>query len=183
MASKKKPILLKNWQENYASFILGAIIIVILGLLVANFITNRTGNILDLGNDEQMTTDEESKQEVTVHEYTVKENDSLSKIAESEYGDKMLWPVLARLNDISNPDLIYIDTTLKLPSKEEINKIKEDMTITSYKVLAGDTLFKIAEKVYGDGNQWGRIGVANNVGRLPNGNPLIFAGSTITIPR
>ena len=182
MASKKKSVLLKNWQENYASFILGAIIIVILGLLVANFITSRNGNILDSRNDEIGQSGQTAGENTRGKEYTVKANDSLSKIAESEYGDKMLWPVLARANNIQTPNLIYADTVLKLPSKEEADALKEDMTITSYKVLEGDTLFKIAEKVYGNGGMWGKIASANKVGRLPNGNPLIFAGSTITIP-
>jgi nucleoid-associated protein YgaU len=57
------------------------------------------------------------------------------------------------------------------------------MTQTSYKVQSGDTLFTIAEKMYGNGSRWQAISKANNLGTLPNGNPLVFADSTIKIPR
>ncbi len=174
----------KNWQENYASFILGAIIVVILGLLVANFITNRNRDIGQNGDQTEMTAqDKKAEQTSAQNEYKVVENDSLSKIAEKVYGDKMMWNVLAAANDIKNPNLIYKDTTIKIPSKEEATKTQESLTQTSYKVEAGDTLFGIAGKVYGNGSKWQLIDRANKVGRLPNGNPLIFADSTLVIPR
>jgi nucleoid-associated protein YgaU len=189
MATKKtsKKKVKKDWQENYASFILGAIIVVILGLLVANFITNRNKDIAKTG--EQSSAMSEEKNDSVIANgsskdgYKVQANDSLSKIAEKVYGDKMLWPVLAKANDIKNPNLIYVDMSLTIPTKEEAGKVKEAMSQTSYTVNNGDTLFKIAETVYGDGSKWRLIDSANKVGRLPNGNPLIFAGNTLVIPR
>lgn len=165
-----------NWRESYASFILGAIIVVILGLLVANFLTKR-GQKIDMG--------EQTKQEetMTTQEYKVTAGDSLSKIAEKYYGSQEFWPVLALENKIANPNIIYVDSTLNIPTREVAQKIKADKTITSYQVQEGDTLFLIAQRVYGDGSRWTIIGHANKVGKLPNGNPLIFAGSTLTIPR
>jgi len=184
MATKKtsKKNSKKNFQENYASFVLGAIIVVILGLLVANFITSRNKDITNTGEQSADKTDA-AKATPSPSEYKVQANDSLSMIAEKVYGDKMLWPVLAKANNIANPNLIYPDTSLKIPSKEEANKVTAAMTKTSYTVEAGDTLFKIAETVYGDGSKWRLIDSANKVGRLPNGNPLIFAGNTLAIPR
>lgn len=191
MATKKtsKKKSRNGWQENYASFILGAIIVVILGLLVANFITNRNKDIGSTGSQTQSSVNENkdttsaAQSDVKNNEYKVQANDSLSIIAEKVYGDKMLWPVLAQANNIKNPNLIYADTSLKIPSKEEAGKVQSAMSQTSYKVEAGDTLFKIAETVYGDGSRWRLIDSANKVGRLPNGNPLIFAGNTLVIPR
>lgn len=184
MAAKKKPALIRNWQENYASFILGAIIVVILGLLVANFLTNRNGDILDLdGDGNEITAEEAIKGLKDGREYTVVAGDSLSKIAEREYGDRMMWPVLARENKIFNPNLVGIDQKLTIPSKEVAVKIQEDMTVTTYVVQKDDTLFIIAQKMYGDGSKWRVLDRANKVGRLSNGNPLIFEGSTLAIPR
>ncbi|OGD88022.1 hypothetical protein A3J17_00620 [Candidatus Curtissbacteria bacterium RIFCSPLOWO2_02_FULL_40_11] len=174
MARKKS--LISNWQENYAGLILGAIIVIILGLLVANFITNR-GKI---GEGEQTEIGEETAKST---QYTVKEGDSLSKISEQNYGEQDAWPVLARINNIVNPNIIFVGSTLEIPSAQTLAEIKMQMTQTSYDVLEGDTLFIVAEKMYGDGSKWPVIAKANNVGRLPNGNPLIFAGSTLTIPR
>jgi nucleoid-associated protein YgaU len=191
MAAKKKTVVKekktvkKSWQENYASFILGAIIVVILGLLVANFITQRNQNI-DQGVQTQQAVEEQKKleeQKANPSDYKVAQDDSLSKIAEKVYGDMSLWPVIAKTNNIANPNIIDVDTVIKLPSKDEVAKIKEDMTKTEYTVAEGDTLFKIAEQVYGDGSKWTILDKANKVGRLANGNPLIFVGNKLVIPR
>ena len=176
----KKSLTKIKWQESYASFILGAIIVIVLGLLIANFFSKRDQQI-DMG--EQTTLTEEQAKAQAEQEYKVVAGDSLSKISEKLYGSQELWPVLARENNIVNPNIIFVDATLKIPAKSDAEKIKSEMAITSYQVQSGDTLFLIAEKVYGDGSKWKVLNQANNVGRLPNGNPLIFAGSTLVIPR
>lgn len=172
MARVKK----SNWQENYAGLILGAIIVVILGLLVANFITNRNDKINE---GEQITNQEQTSSS----EYTVEQGDSLSKIAEKLYGEKETWPVISRVNKIANPNIIHVGTILEIPSKDAADDIKEQMTQTKYEVQEGDTVFIVAEKMYGNGALWPTIASANRIGRLPNGNPLIFTGSTLVIPR
>ena len=48
----------------------------------------------------------------------------------------------------------------------------------SYTVESGDTLWAIAERFYGDGNQYQRIADANGI---PNPD-LINAGQVLTIP-
>jgi nucleoid-associated protein YgaU len=49
--------------------------------------------------------------------YTVKSGDSLSKIAQREYGDASQWKKIHEANRdiIKNPDLIHPGQTLKLP--------------------------------------------------------------------
>lgn len=116
-------------------------------------------------------------------EYTIRENDSLSKISEAVYGEQNYWPQLARINNISNPNRILVGNKIQIPAKEELKPIKQEMLQTTYVVQQGDTFFKIAEKMYGDGSKWVVLFRANGSRRLPNGNPLVFAGSTITIPR
>lgn len=172
MARAKK----SNWQENYAGLILGAIIVIIVGLLVANFLTKKNEQI-DTG--EQVTKEEQ----MTVSEYKVEKGDSLSKIAEKTYQDLELWPAIAKVNEITNPNIIFTGSVLKLPPKEELETVRKQLTQTSYEVKEGDTLFIIAEKMYGDGSKWSTIARVNKVGTLANGNPLIFAGSTLKIPR
>lgn len=170
----------KSWQDNWASLILGAIIVVILGLLVANFISNRGGKV-DNGQQIDLTKQEENSQEPK--QYKVEANDSLSAISEKFYGDQSFWPVLARVNKIASPNIIFVDSMLEIPAKENAQTIRNQMAATSYKVEEDDTLFKIAQEMYQDGSKWTLLDKANNVGRLPNGNPLIFAGSTLVIPR
>ena len=47
--------------------------------------------------------------------YTVKEGDSLSKIAEKYYGDAMQYKKIAHYNNISNPDLIHPGQKIRIP--------------------------------------------------------------------
>jgi nucleoid-associated protein YgaU len=167
-----------NLQESYPSLILGAIVIIILGLLVANFL-NRN----DLNNErlEEQSQVQEAMQ--AENEYEVQAGDSLSKISEKFYGSFDYWPTLAQINNIANPNVLYAGITITVPDKGSIEEEKVLASSNVYEVQAGDTLFEISEKVYGDGSRWTEIFAANNLGRLPNGNPLIYAGSTITIPR
>jgi hypothetical protein len=94
----------------------------------------------------------------------IKANDSQAqfntkKDTNSERGQYLVWTV----NDYKNGD---------------IHK-------GTYVVKDGDTLWEIAEGVYGDGSMWVNILAANSdsVGFLANGQQaLIYAGQAITIP-
>jgi len=174
----KKSLAKIKWRESYPSFVLGVIIVVVLGLLVANYFTKKTQQI---NTGEQTVQTQQETQ--APGEYKVIANDSLSAISEKLYGSQEFWPVLARTNNIVNPNVIFVDSTLKIPQKSEVEQIKSEMSVMNYKVQEGDTLFSISEKVYGDGSKWGLLDKANHVGRLPNGNPLIFTDSTLVIPR
>lgn len=166
-----------KWQDSYAGLVLGAIVVIVLGLLVANYFTKSRGQI---GTAESISAQATQMASST---YRVASGDSLSLIANKTYGSLDYWPVIAKANNISNPNLIYVDSEIKLPPKSEAEVMMKDITATSYQVKAGDTLFTIAEKMYGDGSKWSLIDTTNKVGRLPNGNPLIFAGNTLVIPR
>jgi nucleoid-associated protein YgaU len=52
--------------------------------------------------------------------YTVKDGDTLWAIAKRELGSPFAWPDLWGVNreQIRNPDLIYPDQVLRLPTKE-----------------------------------------------------------------
>lgn len=55
-------------------------------------------------------------------------------------------------------------------------------TATSYVVKSGDSLSKIARRIYGDGNKWNRIYEANKA--LIGDNPdLIQPGQNLVIPQ
>ena len=60
-----------------------------------------------------------------------------------------------------------------------------DISSGMYTVKSGDTLWEIAEGVYGDGTMWVQILDANasQVGYLPNGQQaLIFPNQTLLLP-
>jgi len=61
-----------------------------------------------------------------------------------------------------------------------------DIDTGSYTVKSGDTLWEIAEAVYGNGSEWTTILNANSgsIGTLPNGQQaLIMTGQVLTIPQ
>ena len=134
-------------------------------------------------------------------EYTVKGGDTLWNIAERHYKDGYKWVEIAKANKLGNPGVINPGIKLILPkvddkqiavsqketvmtNDEQNNKTnalvqKKIATGTTYKVVAGDNLWNIAERAYGDGNKWYKIAQANKLA-----NPrIIHPGNNFTIPR
>lgn len=66
-------------------------------------------------------------------------------------------------------------STAPPPEKKE-----EVASANTYTVQAGDSLWKISQKFYGDGNQWRRIYEANR-GTIKDPD-VIHPGQTFTIP-
>lgn len=170
-----------NWQESYASLILGAIIVIILGLLVANFLTRRGQQQIDGG--EQVSQPTQQEIGTAGGEYKTVAGDSLSAISQKFYQTEEFWPQLAQANKIANPNVLFVDLSLKIPAKSEVESLRGQQVATTYNVASGETFFTIAEKVYRDGSKWPVLHQANGSQRLPNGNPLVFADSTIVVPR
>ena len=52
----------------------------------------------------------------TSQKYTVQSGDSLSKIAKHFYGDAQKYMVIAKANNIENPDLIKVGEELEIPA-------------------------------------------------------------------
>ena len=80
---------------------------------------------------------------------------------------------------ISNNKVVDVGTWVATDYKQG------DISKGNYTVKSGDTLWEIAEAVYGDGTQWVNILNANSasVDYLPNGQQaLIFPGQVLVIP-
>jgi LysM repeat protein len=88
---------------------------------------------------------EEKKEEPKGNTYTVKAGDTLGEIAQ-KYNTTV--SELARINGISNPNLIYAGQVLKLDGAKVEGPKKEPKKETgkTYTVKAGDTLSEIAQK-------------------------------------
>lgn len=97
--------------------------------------------------------------------YTVKSGDTLSGIA-SKYGTT--YQELARINNISNPNLIYPGQVLKISCSEQ------PQAVQTYIVKSGDTLSSIASKY---GTTYQELAKKNGISN-PN---LIYPGQVIKI--
>ena len=85
--------------------------------------------------------------------YTVQQGDTLSGIAQQAYGDGNQYQVIANANHISDPNVIQIGQVLFIPVLSSASPTPG----SNYTVQQGDTLSGIAQKAYGDGNQWQKI--------------------------
>lgn len=98
--------------------------------------------------------------------YTVRKNDSLTKIAAKYHTN---YQVIARINGIKDPDLIYTGQQLKIPLNSSSGSVQ------TYTVKKNDTLSKIAGKY---GTTWQALASFNGIS-----NPdLIYPGQIVLIP-
>lgn len=99
-------------------------------------------------------------------EYVVRKGDTLSQIAK-EYGSTVT--AIVNLNDIANPNLIYIGQKIKIPNKKFSN-------CETYIIQYGDTLTAIARRF---GTTAGNIAKTNGIKNIN----IIYAGEEIKICR
>ncbi len=180
--------LSKDTQSNQSklSMVLGALIILVVGILVFNYFSKGRE---DLGPAQQTQQAEEDVSPQNLPgKYTVKEGDTLFLIAEEYYQDGYKYTDIANANNLENPDSLEKGQVLQIPKLE--NAITTPMqpsdtqwgpkiTDTSYTVVEGDWLSKIAGRAYGDIFAYDKIAQANNIQ-----NPdLIEPGMVLTIPR
>ena|SRR3989344_5614436 len=188
-------------HEATLSMVLGAIVIIIVGVMLVNYFAGRQGETippLEVG-DEQSA----------VREHTVTEGEDLWSISEKYYGTGYNWEDVAKANDISDPNQIEAGQKLTIPDvdpklalgkvtptiaeeEELITEAPEPSVITSevkveevsgveektYTVQPGDNLWKIADVYYNSGYNWVDIAKENNL----NSPYLIEEGQKLSIP-
>lgn len=183
--------LLKNLKlnESTISMILGALVIIVVGALIFNYFRGvEPPKEEELKPEEIRLVEEAGKlvPEGLPVEYQVKKGDDLWKIAENFYGSGYNWVDIAQANNLSNPNIIYVDQKLTIPRTAVIKPLAAEMTAfgpvidgSQYVVEKGDHLWGIAVRAYGDGYQWTRLAQANKIA-----NPdIINPGDVLSIPR
>ena len=164
--------------------VLGAIVILIVGSLVVNYLRNREGSVPE----ELLRQNNSVESGQKVH--TVEAGETLWSIAEKYNNDGFSWVDIAEENKMTDASVIEVGQELVIPNtEEELEAEAEVMTETddsenaisaeTYEVVHGDSLWDIAVRAYGDGYKWVEIAKENN---LVNPN-VIHAGNVLVLPR
>jgi len=171
-------------NESTISMILGALVIIVVGVLVVNYFKDQEnqGLLPEAITENQTETAELGKT------YTVSKGDNLWKIAENAYGSGYNWVDIAEANELTSPDILNEGQELSIPDVEPklatVASIMDESspdTISgaTYEVQKGDNLWNISVRAYGDGFKWVEIATANNLS-----NPdLIHHGNILVLPR
>lgn len=179
----KKILKYLKLNESNISMVLGALVIVVLGVIVINYFKNQNAGEVKTGTstESQPTEQPALKRGDGPVQYTVLANETLWSISVKQYGTGFNWVDIAKASNLANPDAIEVGQKLTIPDVEpKIPSVKTtNIGETNYKVVKGDSLWNIAVREYGSGYQWIKIAKANN---LENPN-LIHSGNTLSIPK
>ncbi len=190
-------------NQSKVSMILGALIILVVGILIFNFFNRSKPS---LGPAQQT----EANQDVLVNnlpgKYTVKDGDTLFQVAEKYYQDGSRFTDIAKTNNLWNADQIEAGQILEIPKLESqqaqaspepssSNEPQDTQALgtgggnntiwgdkidgNSYTVIEGDWLSKIAGRAYGNIMAFDKIAKANNISNPDEIEP----GIVLTIPR
>lgn len=108
-------------RQSTLSFILGILIVVVLGVLIFNFFTRSKNNLSNATtNPGQITqqaanTTPEMKKD-TSGKYTVKPGDTLFTIAEKYYNDGYQYPKIVKANKIADENIIDVGQEINIPT-------------------------------------------------------------------
>lgn len=100
--------------------------------------------------------------------YTVKNGDTLRSIAEKMLGNREDYKKLMNLNGLTRP-VIFPGQILRIPNTENNDTF-------SYRVVPGDTLWKLAERFLGYGPRYNEIISENSLT-----NDMIYPGQILKI--
>lgn len=185
--------------QSYLNLALGVVVVIVVGFLVFNYLKGQQSNLIPAQQKIEQTT-QDSKNVTTDNlpgKYTVKEGDTLFKIAESYYKDGWKYSQLVTINKIADENLIEVGQVLEIPQLAETTTATttdsgqgtggatnqtiwgETITGDSYTVKEGDWLSTIAGRAYGDIYAFDKIAKANNIVD-PN---IIEPGTILKLPR
>ena len=193
-------------NQSKLSLILGALIVLVVGVLVFNYFNKPKS---ELGPSQ--TTDQMQGSDVTPEnlpgKYSVKEGDTLFLIAEKYYQDGYQFTEIAQANNLVNVNALEVGQVLEIPKLAETitspspavqpspesvqpapagekgatptQQFGSPITGNSYTVVEGDWLSTIAARAYGDILAYQKIAEANKIS-----NPdYITPGMVLSLPR
>lgn len=106
-------------NQSKLSLILGALIVVVIGILVFNFF-NKPKSDTEVGPSQQTESPQQGdvSPENLPGKYTVKEGDTLFLIAEKYYGDGEKFTAIVEANNVTDPNTVEAGSVLEIPKIE-----------------------------------------------------------------
>ncbi len=176
----QKPLEKLKSSDSIISITLGFLIVIGVGLMIYNYFSKN--KLINTSETSKEGTKEETTSLPTVHK--ISEGETLWSIAEKYYNSGYNWITIAKENNLVDSNSITVNQQLTIPKAETIRPTEDKILTTAsetektYTVVAGDNLWNIAIKEYGDGYAWTKIATANNLV-----NPhLIHAGNVLKLP-
>lgn len=122
-------------------------------------------------------------------EYKIREGDTLSEISQRELGTVRRMKEIEELNPELKRDALVPGTVIKLPARGAAKPAEaapapaaDDGQYRTHQVVAGDSLWALAQQYLGDGNRFREI-VAANSAVLKSENSVLPLGAKLRIPR
>jgi nucleoid-associated protein YgaU len=174
-------------NEENISMVLGAMVIVIVGILVVNYFKDKRGETTPVA----LTTSDINQVEVG-KTHTVVKGETLWAIAEEAYGSGYNWTDLYNANKLKNSK-VEVGQKLEIPTVtakkptvtkpvatvKQAEKVSQTISGDKYTIQKGDSLWSISVSAYGDGYKWTSVAKAN---KLVNPN-VIHPGNVLSLPR
>jgi len=182
-------------NESAISMILGALVVVVVGVLVYNYFSS-------VGKVEEEVFMQEGVELITEEgelvpkdlpvTHTVAVGEHLWAIAERYYGTGYNWVDISQENQLINPNLLAEGQSLVIP-RTAIKTIEKPEVVgaaitpeasilgNEYTVAKGDHLWDIAVRAYGDGYRWTEVWEANE--ELMLDPDVIETGMVLRLPR
>ena|SRR3989344_3625057 len=185
-----------KFNESLISMVLGVVVVLLIGLIAYNYFrTNREiVSVSDTKSAQIQSDQNQIGQGVSAValpvSHTVAAGEDLWTISEKYYKSGYNFVDIAKVNELSNPNLLAVGEKLTIPKVEVrmpvtvANATAPSVTTNvitgnSYIVQKGDSIWEISVRAYGDGFQSAKIIHANSLI-----NPdLIFSGNVLKIPR
>ncbi|MFZ5932834.1 MAG: LysM peptidoglycan-binding domain-containing protein, partial [Patescibacteria group bacterium] len=124
-------------NESTISMVLGAIVIVVVGVLLVNYFREKGITLPGLRTEQPVITEK-------IH--SVAKGETLWAIAEKYYGSGYNWVDIAKANNLANAGVIEVGQTLTIPDVEPLKptttiKADEPISGATYQVVRGDNLW------------------------------------------
>lgn len=186
-----------QWNESYISLVVGILVVLFAAFFIITFSRGNKAKTTSEISSQKTENSESIEKAKNSKYYTVSQGESLWTISEKIYKTGFSWNQIADVNNIKDPFVVEPGQKLIIP-KQESKFVAADQTTPevkaesaaeenpsgnsqnkTYTVKAGEYLWDIAVREYGDGFRWVDIANANNVS---GPDYIIFKNDVLKLP-